>query len=176
MRVVGGKMTRRANTEGGYKWWFCEGRFKSQLLLDEGDQSPILGGLCIEAQHWLYLAQYYQSSFKSLVGTAYRVLEACRQRGGRRAIALRSAKRSLDDGKDQSNKPGFVNWECPKNGCPCCPHPCCPHPCCPGMKKKDVHGRPGYVKQQLSLTLKKESYWFYFSPKSFKKLFTKSNE
>ena len=34
------------------------------------DQPPILDRLGIETEHWLYLTQHYQSSFKSLVGTA----------------------------------------------------------------------------------------------------------
>ena len=40
---------------------------------DDG-QSAILDRLGIDTEHWLYLTQHYQSSFKSLVGTAYRCL------------------------------------------------------------------------------------------------------
>ena len=86
MRVVNEKIVRRANAEDGRKGRFWEGSFKSQTRkiredkrgrIDD-DQPPILDRLGIETEHWLYLTQHCQSSFKLSVGTAYRVREACR--------------------------------------------------------------------------------------------------
>ena len=58
----------------------------------DDDQPPILERLGIETEHWLYLTQYYQSSFKSLVGTVYRVREACQQLGWKKSHSLAMCK------------------------------------------------------------------------------------
>ena len=51
----------------------------------DDDHPPILDRLGIETEHWLYLTQHCQSSFKLLVGTADRVREACRQLGWKKS-------------------------------------------------------------------------------------------
>ena len=61
----------------------------------DDDQPAILERLGIETEHWLYLTQHYQSSFKSLVGTAYRVREACRQLGWKKSHSLAMCKTLL---------------------------------------------------------------------------------
>ena len=58
----------------------------------DDDQPPILDRLGIETEHWLYLTQHYQSSFKSLVGTAYRVREACQLLGWKKSHSLTMCK------------------------------------------------------------------------------------
>ena len=61
----------------------------------DGDQPLILDRLGIDTEHWLYLTQYYQSSFKSLVGTVYRVREACQQLGWKKSHSLSQCKALL---------------------------------------------------------------------------------
>ena len=61
----------------------------------DDDQPAILDRLGIETEHWLYLTQHYQSSFKSLVGTAYRVREACKQLGWKKSHSLSQCKALL---------------------------------------------------------------------------------
>ena len=46
---------------------------------------PILERLNIEAKHWLFLTQHFESRFKSLVGTAYQLKQVCEQLGYRRS-------------------------------------------------------------------------------------------
>jgi len=58
----------------------------------EAHQPPILARLGIEVEHWLYLMQYYRSSFKSLVGSAYRVRAACRELGWKKSHSLSMRK------------------------------------------------------------------------------------
>ena len=58
----------------------------------DDDHPPILDRLGIEAEHWLYLTQHYQSSFKSLVGTAYRVRDACQLLGWKKGHSLAMCK------------------------------------------------------------------------------------
>ena len=41
----------------------------------------ILSRLNIETRHWIYLAKEFESPFKSLVGCAYKVRQACDQLG-----------------------------------------------------------------------------------------------
>ena len=65
----------------------------------------------------LAVAQLYQSSFKSLVGTAYRIRKACQQLGWKKSHSLsnfQSAKPYLDDGTDRGNK----KTRTPFVGCP----------------------------------------------------------
>ena len=61
----------------------------------DDDQPAILDRLGIETEHWLYLTQHYQSSFKSLVGTAYRVREACKLLGWKKSHCLSQCKALL---------------------------------------------------------------------------------
>ena len=58
----------------------------------DDDQPPILERLGIETEHWLYLTQHYQNCFKSLVGTVYRVREACQQLGWKKSHSLAMCK------------------------------------------------------------------------------------
>jgi hypothetical protein len=57
------------------------------------NQPPILQRLQIEPQHWLYMTQHFESSFKGLVGTSYKLKAACRklkyQRTPNLGIAIR---------------------------------------------------------------------------------------
>ena len=61
----------------------------------DGDQPLILERFGIETVRWLYLTQYYQSSFKSSVGTVYRVRESCRQLGWMKSHSLSKCKALL---------------------------------------------------------------------------------
>jgi REP element-mobilizing transposase RayT len=58
-----------------------------------GNQPPILEGLQIDPQHWLYMTQHFESQFKGFVGASYRLKEACQRLGYQRTpnlgIALR---------------------------------------------------------------------------------------
>jgi hypothetical protein len=57
------------------------------------NQPPILQRLQIEPQHWLYMTQHFESSFKGLVGAGYKLKAACRklkyQRTPNLGVALR---------------------------------------------------------------------------------------
>jgi hypothetical protein len=57
------------------------------------NQPPILQRLQIDTQHWLYMTQHFESSFKGLVGASYKLKEACRklkyQRTPNLGVALR---------------------------------------------------------------------------------------
>ena len=61
----------------------------------DGNLPAILDRLGIETKHWLYLTQHYQSSFKSLVGSVYRVREACKQLGWKKSHSLSMCKALL---------------------------------------------------------------------------------
>jgi REP element-mobilizing transposase RayT len=54
---------------------------------------PILTRLGIERAHWIYLTQNYQSSFKFLVGSVFKVREACRSLGWKKSHSLGMSKR-----------------------------------------------------------------------------------
>ena len=58
----------------------------------DDDQPPLLERPGIETEHWLNLTQHYHSSVKSLLGTAYRVREACRQPGWKKSHSLAKCK------------------------------------------------------------------------------------
>ncbi len=45
------------------------------------DKPDILVRLNLDAKHWAYLAQDFESPFKSLVGTAYKIRQACKETG-----------------------------------------------------------------------------------------------
>lgn len=59
----------------------------------ENSQPPILTRLGIERAHWLYLTRHYESSFKSLVGSAFKVREACKSLGWKKSHSLAMSKR-----------------------------------------------------------------------------------
>ena len=53
---------------------------------------PILDRLNIAPQHWLYLAEHFESPFKGLVGSAYKLKQACQVLGYQRTPGLRSCE------------------------------------------------------------------------------------
>ena len=53
---------------------------------------PILERLNIEAKHWLFLTQHFESRFKGLVGTAYQLKRICEKLGYQRAPGLKSCQ------------------------------------------------------------------------------------
>lgn len=54
--------------------------------------SPILERLNIEPQHWLYLTKNFESPFKGLVGSAYRLKQVCQALGYERTPGLRGCE------------------------------------------------------------------------------------
>lgn len=52
------------------------------------DQSPILERLQIDPKHWLYMTQHFESRFKGLVGTSYKLKAVCRKLDYRRTPNL----------------------------------------------------------------------------------------
>jgi len=54
--------------------------------------SPILQRLNIEMKHWHYLTQHYESSFKGLVGSAFKLKQVCQTLGYSRTPGLRACK------------------------------------------------------------------------------------
>ena len=53
---------------------------------------PILERLNIDPQHWLYLTQHFESPFKGLVGSVYKLKQACRHLGYVRTPGMRSCQ------------------------------------------------------------------------------------
>ena len=53
---------------------------------------PILERLNIEAKHWLFLTQHFESRFKRLVGTAYQLKQACEKLGYQRVPGMKNCK------------------------------------------------------------------------------------
>ena len=45
------------------------------------DKPEILVRLNLDAKHWTYLTKDFESPFKSLVGTAYRIRQVCQETG-----------------------------------------------------------------------------------------------
>jgi REP element-mobilizing transposase RayT len=60
----------------------------------DSETPPILQRLNLQTEHWLYLTQHFQSSFKSLVGPVIQVRAACRHLGWKKCHSL-SMCRSL---------------------------------------------------------------------------------
>jgi hypothetical protein len=52
----------------------------------------MLERLQIDAQHWLYMTQHFESRFKGLVGMSYSLKAACRKLGYRRTPDLVSVR------------------------------------------------------------------------------------
>ena len=50
----------------------------------DGDLPAILERLAIDEDHWLYMTQNFESSFKTLVGSMYSLKRACRSFGYQR--------------------------------------------------------------------------------------------
>ena len=51
-------------------------------------QPAILARLNIESEHWIYLSRHFESRFKGMVGSAYRLKAACQRIGLKRAPGL----------------------------------------------------------------------------------------
>ena len=51
----------------------------------------ILTRLNIEPQHWVYLTQHFESRFKGLVGTAYKLKQTCKTLGYQRTPGIKSS-------------------------------------------------------------------------------------
>ncbi|MEW8184734.1 MAG: hypothetical protein AB2794_06960 [Candidatus Thiodiazotropha endolucinida] len=60
-----------------------------------GNQPPILERLEIDPQHWLYMAQYFESRFKGFVGASHKLKAACQHLGYQRTPNLSAALRYL---------------------------------------------------------------------------------
>ena len=54
---------------------------------------PILERLNIKAKHWVYMTQHFESRFKALVGSVFKLKLACEQIGLRRTPGLASCKK-----------------------------------------------------------------------------------
>ena len=54
--------------------------------------SPILQRLNIEAEHWVYLINHFESKFKSFVGTAYKLKKVCQSLGYQRIPGIRGCE------------------------------------------------------------------------------------
>jgi hypothetical protein len=54
---------------------------------------PILERLRIDPKHWLYMTQGFESRFKGLVGTAFRLKAACARLGYKRTSNLNRCQR-----------------------------------------------------------------------------------
>ncbi|WP_237057155.1 transposase [Microbulbifer sediminum] len=61
----------------------------------DGKLPPILERLQIDPRHWLYLNRNFESRFKSLVGSAHAVRQACEQLGKRWVHGIRDCERYL---------------------------------------------------------------------------------
>lgn len=61
----------------------------------DGNLPPILERLDIDSAHWVFMASHFESRFKSLVGTAYKLKAACQRLGYRRISALSECQRLL---------------------------------------------------------------------------------
>ncbi len=59
------------------------------------DYPPILERLQINPRHWLYMAKNFESSFKGLVGTAFRLKAACVKLGYKRAPNINMCQKLL---------------------------------------------------------------------------------
>jgi hypothetical protein len=51
-----------------------------------GNYPPILERLNLAAKHWLYTSQHFESCFKGLVGTAFKLQQACATLGYQRIL------------------------------------------------------------------------------------------
>lgn len=61
------------------------------------DFPDILTRLNIDPKHWIYLTQDFESPFKSLVGSAYRIKQACQQMGKRWVHGIRRCSEVFPD-------------------------------------------------------------------------------
>ena len=52
---------------------------------------PILDRLQIDPKHWLYLSKHFESKFKGLVGSAFKLKQVCQQLGYKRTVNISAA-------------------------------------------------------------------------------------
>lgn len=57
------------------------------------DLPPILDRLSMDPKHWLYLARHFETPFKGLVGSVYKLKQACKRLGFKRTSGLSGCKR-----------------------------------------------------------------------------------
>jgi hypothetical protein len=53
---------------------------------------PVLEWLNMEPKHWVYLTRHYESSLKGLVGSAYKLKQACRALGYERTPCIKNCE------------------------------------------------------------------------------------
>ncbi len=61
----------------------------------DGTIPPIIERLNIEPKHWLYCTTQFESRFKSLVGSAYKLRSTCHKLGYQRAVGLANCQKLL---------------------------------------------------------------------------------
>ena len=59
---------------------------------------PVLARLGMEAENWVYLAQHFESPFKSLVGSSISMKRACEQLGQRWVQGITQCERLFSSG------------------------------------------------------------------------------
>ena len=52
---------------------------------------PILERLQIDPKHWMYLSKHFESKFKGLVGSAFKLKQVCQQLGYKRTVNMSAA-------------------------------------------------------------------------------------
>ncbi len=58
----------------------------------DSQRPPVLGWLNIEPDHWGYLINHFESRFKSLVGTAFKLKQVAQSLGYQRTPDIRSCE------------------------------------------------------------------------------------
>ena len=61
----------------------------------DSDTPPILQRLGLDVEHWLYLSQHFQGSFKSLVGPVRALRAACGVPGWKKSHSLAMCRKLL---------------------------------------------------------------------------------
>ena len=61
----------------------------------KADLPPILERLNIDAKHWQFMTQHFESHFKGLVGSAYRLKQTCQNLGYVRTPGIKSCTECL---------------------------------------------------------------------------------
>ena len=56
---------------------------------------PILERLQIDPKHWIYMAEHFESKFKGLVGSAFKLKATCQKLGYKRTPNISAARQLL---------------------------------------------------------------------------------